>query len=88
MVRAWLSVRKRGDLNGSSDRKASAVQLDPLDLMKCLGCHVALTAVRAVNNRDLLNEQEIFPFPIRPGDLPNPCPFLAAVIACHLFTFA
>ena len=75
-------------LNGSLDRKASAVQLDPLDLMERLGRHVVFTAVRTDNDRNLLDEQEAFPFAIGSGDLSNPRPFLTTVIACHLFTFA
>lgn len=88
LPKSVFSVRERGDLNGALDRKASAVQFDSLDLMERLGRHVALTAVRAVNNGNLLNEQEIFPPAVRSGDFPNPCPFLAAVIACHMFTLA
>ena len=77
-----------GDLNRALDCKASAVQLDSLNLMKRLGRHVALTAVRAVNDRDALDEQNLFPLAVRPRNLSNPCPLFSAVIACHLFTFA
>ena len=81
-------MRKGSDLNGTFDREAPTMQLDPLNLVERIGCHVALTAVRTVNDRDLLDQQKVFSLAIGPGDLSNPCPFLAAVITCHLFTSA
>ena len=81
-------MNESGDPNGPSDRKTPTVQLDPFNLMERIGCHVALTAVRAVHDRDIFYQQEVFSLAIGPGDLSNPCPFLAAVITCHLFTSA
>jgi len=77
-----------GDLNRAPDRKAPAVQFDPLDLVERLGRHVALAAMRAVNDRNLFDQQKIFPLAIRPRDLSNSCSFFTAVIAYHIFTFA
>ena len=81
-------MSKGGDLNGPLDRKASAVQFDSFDLMECLGRHVALTAGRAVNDRNILDQQEVLPLAVRPGELPTPRPLFTAVIACHMFTSA
>ena len=39
-----LSVRKGSDLNGTLDREAPTMQLDPLNFVERIGCHVALTA--------------------------------------------
>ena len=79
-------MSESGDPNGPSDRKTPTVQLDPLNLVERIGCHVALTAVRAVSDRNILDQQEILPFAVCPGDLSNPRPFLAAVITRHRFT--
>ena len=49
------SVRKYSNLNGTLDRKASAVQFDALDLMNRLRSHMAFPTIRAINDRNVLD---------------------------------
>jgi len=70
------------DFNGTRN-PGLAVLPDIIQFVNRLGSHVGLMAMRALNDRDVFDDEQILASPVGLGGQPHLCPFLAAVIATH-----
>ncbi len=55
-----MLLRKRGDFYCFRRRKAAAMQLNPLNFMKRIGSEITLSAIRATDHRNILDDQQLF----------------------------
>jgi hypothetical protein len=59
------------------------MELDPLDLKQSFGGQIALTAMGADHDRNILDDQERRPFPVAPGHVADLSFIVTADITDH-----
>lgn len=59
------------------------MQLDPFDLVQCLGSQIAFATVRATYDGNALNDQEVVSLAVATCDMTNACALSSADVAYH-----
>ena len=84
-------ILKRGARSGSKSdssylslhTESPMVGLESFDLMQSVGCEVALPTIRAGDNRDILDDEELFPLAICLGHAPDLCTWFSTNVTFH-----